>query len=222
MANFKSQNSKSLVCYYKYFYFAFIILQLANLAGCATQKGPMLLTPLPSKSTGYNISGQNIIFSNKDLAMSISPLNSSETEKLFSNIDANNPLISILADPQYLVFKLDIKNSSNSKVMYNPAFTTLFDSNMGIHKRLDYTDLYQLLWNEHKHESAINAIKEKFYDLDINLAPGKNISRLLIFSDMDEENEELTITMKEIYIGTSTIELTFGFKLEEQPKEVSK
>ncbi|MDP2683257.1 MAG: hypothetical protein Q8P28_10760 [Deltaproteobacteria bacterium] len=197
-------------------------LLLTVLTGCASTKGHPFLTPLPTTLPGYSITEQNIVFSNNDVKVSISPLNSSETKKLLTGKDANNPLIEILTQPGYFVFLLDIENSSKAKVMYNPSLTTLFDNNMGLHKPLDYTDLYTLLGNLPNPETTINVIKDIIYDLTITLAPGQRTSRLLLFSGIDEEASEAAITMKEIYIGTSTIALSFGFKITEESKEASK
>lgn len=190
--------------------------------GCASSKGPVVLTPLPTPLPGYNISGQNIVFSSNDIKVSISPLNSAEAKKILAAKDANNPLSEILVQPQYLAFLLSIENSSKAKVMYNPALTTLSDNNMGAHKPLDYTDLYSLLGNLPNPETAINTIKDIIYDLTITLGPGQRTSRLLIFSGIEKETSEMEVTMKEVYIGTSAIALSFGFKFAEQSRETSK
>lgn len=205
--------------------FSYRLLPLASclfFIGCASPKGHPFLTPLPTTLPGYNITEQNIVFSNNDVKVSISPLNSSETKKILTGKDANNPLIEILTQPGYLVFLLDIENSSKAKVMYNPALTTLFDNNMGLHKPLDYTDLYSLLGNLSNSETTINVIKDIIYDLTITLAPEQRTSRLLLFSGIEEETSQAAITMKEIYIGTSTIAVSFGFKITEESKEASK
>ena len=217
------QNSKFFKPSLLNFYFAFFTLQFAILtAGCASPKGHPFLTPLPTALPGYNITEQNIVFSNNDVKVSISPLNSSKTKKLLTGKDANNPLSEILTQPGYLVFLLSIENSSKTKVMYNPSLTTLFDNNMGLHKPLDYTDLYSLLGNLPNPEIIINNIKDIIYDLTVTLSPGQRTSRLLLFSGIEEETSEAAITMKEVYIGTSTIAVSFGFKITEESKETSK
>jgi hypothetical protein len=50
-----------------------------------------------------------------------------------------------------------------------------------------------------------------FYDLSVTLESGQQASRLLLFSGIEEVIDKLTIEMKEIYIGTSTITLSFDF-----------
>ena len=219
MADCRLQNSRFLKPSLLNFYFVFFILQFAIFTGCASPKGHPVLTPLPTTLPGYNISEQNIVFSNNDVNISISPLNSSETKKLLTGKDANNPLSEILTQPGYLVFLLSIENSSKAKVMYNPSLTTLFDNNMGLHKPLDYTDMYSLLGNLPNPETTINVIKDVIYDLTVTLGPEQHISRLLLFSGIDEEASEIELTMKEVYIGTSTIAVSFGFKITEEPKE---
>ncbi|MEK6600032.1 MAG: hypothetical protein AABY52_06815 [Deltaproteobacteria bacterium] len=199
-----------------------VFLLCTALTGCASPKGHPFLTPLPTALPGYNITEQNIVFSNNDVKVGISPLNSSEAKKILAAKDTNNPLVEILTQPGYLVFLLDIENSSKTKVMYNPSLTTLFDNNMGLHKPLDYTDLYTLLGNLPNPEIIINNIKDIIYDLTVTLSPGQRTSRLLIFSGIEEDTSEAAITMKEIYIGTSTIAVSFGFKITEESKEASK
>jgi len=204
------------------FYFTFFILQFAIFTGCASLKGHSVLTPLPTQLAGYNISEQKIVFSNNYIRLSISPLISPEAKKFLSAKDTNNPLSEILTQPRYLVFLLDIENTLKAKVIYNPGFTTLFDNNMGPHKPLDYTDIYTLLENSPNPEIIINNIKDIIYDLAVTLAPGQRTSRLLLFSGIEEETSEVAITMKEIYIGTSTIALSFGFKVTEGVNEAPK
>lgn len=206
------------------FCFTYCLLPIAScllFTGCASPKGPAVLTPLPTPLPGYTVSEQKIIFSNNDVKIGILPLNSSETKKILASKDANNPLAETLTQPKYLAFLLDIENSSKAKVMYNPVLTTLFDNDMGVHKPLDYTDLYTLVGNSPNPEAAINVIKDIIYDLDITIGPGQRTSRLLIFSGIEQGTGEVAITMKEIYVGTSTIAVSFGFKIEEK-KEAGK
>lgn len=199
-----------------------IIASCLLFTGCASTKGHPFLTPLPTTIPGYTVSGQNAAFSNDAIKVSISPLNSSKIKKLLAEKDANSPLIEALTQPGYLLFLLDIENSSKAKVMYNPSFTTLFDNNMGLHKPLDYTDLYALIDNLPNPEMTINKVKDIIYDLASILTPGQRTSRILIFSGIDSDASEATITMKEVYIGMSTIMVSFGFKITEEPREITK
>lgn len=189
--------------------------------GCASPKGHIVLTALPTLLPGYAVLEQKIVFSNKDVKIGVLPLNSSETKKILSSKDTSNPLAEALTQPKYLAFLLDIENSSKAKVMYAPTLTTLFDNDMGVHKPLDYTDLYTLVGSSPNPEAAINAIRDMIYDLDIIIGPGQRTSRLLLFSGIEEETGKVAISMEEIYIGTSTIALSFGFKIEEK-KEAGK
>ena len=191
-------------------------LLLTVLTGCASPKGHTILAPMPPVSPEYSNAGQKIVFTNNDVKISILPLNSSETKKILTSKDANNPLADTLAAPRYLAFLLDIENLSKAQLIYNPSLTTLFDNNMGVHKPLDYTDMYSLAANLPDSEFLLNKMKDMFYDLAVTLEPGKQTSRLLLFSGMGEEVSEVTITMKEIYIGTSAIAVSFGFKIIEE------
>lgn len=185
-------------------------------SGCASPKGPVVLTPLPTPLPGYAVLEQKIVFSNNDIRISIAPLNSSEAKKILASKDANNPLAEALTQPKHLAFLLDIENFSKAKIIYNPVLTTLFDNELGIHKPLDYTDLYTLAGGSPSPEAVINAIKDVIYDLAVTIGPNQHTSRLLIFSGIEEETSEVAITMKEIYIGTSTIAASFGFKVSEK------
>ncbi|MBI3398635.1 MAG: hypothetical protein HY026_05320 [Deltaproteobacteria bacterium] len=198
---------------------AYCLLPIASclfFIGCASTKGHVTLMPMPAASPEYDISGQKITFSNQDVKISILPIKPSEVKKMLAGKDANNPLAEILAAPQYLAFRLDMENSSKAKIMYNPALTTLFDNTMGVHKPLDYTDLYTLIGDSPSPEAVINTIKDIIYDLAVTLAPGQHTSRLLIFSGIEEGISEVAITMKEIYIGTSTIAVSFGFRIQKE------
>ncbi|MBI5328501.1 MAG: hypothetical protein HZB80_09495 [Deltaproteobacteria bacterium] len=183
--------------------------------GCTTLKGPAILAPMPPLSPEYNNSGHKMAFATKDVKISLLPLNPSETKKALTMKDANNPLAEILSANQYLVFIMDIENLSKSKLMYNPSLTTLFDNNMDVRKPLDYTDLYSLAGNLSDVDFVLSRMKDMFYDIAITLEPGQKTSRLLLFPGIDEKANEMTIIMKEIYIGTSTIAVSFGFKVAE-------
>lgn len=222
-ANFKLQMSKFLKSFFVIFHFAICILQFAILiVGCASAKGQIVLTPLSSQSPEYSVSGKSAVFSNKDIKISILPLNSSEIKERLLSKDAANPLSEFLSAPQYLAFLMDIENSSKVKVLYNPALTALFDNNMGLRKPMDYTDMYSLVSNSSNPESVINTMKDMFYDLGITLGPDQRTSRLLIFSGIEEGSREFTIEMKEIYIGTSTIAVSFGFRVTEEDNRKDK
>ncbi|MBI5048910.1 MAG: hypothetical protein HZB54_08185 [Deltaproteobacteria bacterium] len=189
----------------------FIIL----ITGCASPRNTLTLMPIPNDSPEYNNSGQKMTFATKDVKISLLPLNPSETKKILTSKDANNPLAEILSTNQYLVFLMDIENLSKVKLLYNPSLTTLFDNNMDVRKPLDYTDLYSLAGNLSDVDFVLSGMKDMFYDLAITLEPGQKTSRLMFFSGIDEKANEMTITMKEIYIGTSTIAVSFGFKVAE-------
>ena len=182
------------------------------LTGCsATIKEHVSVKPIQTSLPGYSISGQRITYSNQDIKLSILPLNPPETRKILIDKAQNNPLAEILTRPQYMAFLLDIENLSRGKIIYNPALTALHDSEMGFHKPLDYTDLYSLAGSLQNPEHTLNNMKGLFYDLSVTLEPGQQTSRLLLFSGIEEVIDKLMIEMKEVYIGTSTITLSFDF-----------
>lgn len=214
IASFKLQISKILKSFFVNFNFAILILQFIILiAGCASPKGPLVLSPLPTQLPGYAVAEKKIFFINSDLKIGISHINPSETKKILASQGADNPLAEMLTEPQYFAFLLDIENSSKEKVIYNPVLTTLFDSEMGVHKPLDYTDLYALMGDSPNRETAINNLKDAIYDLAVTIPPNKRSSRLLIFSGIEKEAGEVSITMKEIYVGTKATAVSFGFKI---------
>lgn len=216
IANCKLQIVKFLKPFFLNFHFAIFILQFTILiVGCASLKVPRTLMPIPAASPEYAVSDQTITFSNKDMKISILPLKPSDVKNILAEKDTNNPLAEKLSSSQHLSFLMDIENLSKEKVMYNPALTTLFDDTMGVRKPLDYTDIYSLVENLPNPESALGKMKGKFYDLTTTLEPGQKTSRLLLFSGIDEDAKIVTITMKEIYIGTSAIAVSFGFKAKE-------
>lgn len=183
------------------------------LTGCASPKGPIVLAPLPTKSPGYAVLERKIVFSNDEVKIGISHLALPEVQNMLASKNANDRLTKILTGRQYLAFLLDIENSSKEKVIYNPVLTTLFDSDFGVHKPLDYTDMYMLIGDSPNPEAAINNIKDIVYDLAVTVGPNQRASRLLIFSGIEQESGEVAINMKEIYVGTKTIAVSFGFKI---------
>lgn len=219
-ANWKLQKLKFLKHLLFDFHFAVFILQFAIFSGCASAKKPTALTPIPISLPGYSTAGQTIAFHNKDIKISIYPLSASEIKELLTMKEPNNPLTEILGSPKYLIFSMEIENLSNAKILYNPALTTLFDNSMGLHKPMDYTDLYSIFSNSPNPETALKNFKDMLYDLGVTIGPGQRVSRLLIFSGIEEESNEFTIEMKEVYIGTSTISASFSFKETKEPSIV--
>lgn len=186
---------------------AFLLAGMILIAGCTpVPKSPMHLFPDEKGQEGYYRLKDSGVFESKAVKISVSLL-----EKTNPGID---PMVSALLDKDFVVVRMDIVNYSPVRAMYNPAYTALMSDSFDYRKPLDYTDIYDMTANIPGFENGIAKLKGKFYDLNETVNPGEKSSKLLIFKPLSKDIKTAELSIKEVYIGTETIRLTFPFVLK--------
>ena len=185
------------------------------LSGCAAS-GPLYLYPEKHRATGYHQSGERSVFENVSVKISLERIKGlSEREK--------NPVIQKLLDENFVLLGMDIENRSGHKIIYTPSHTSLITGAMGYEKPVDYTELYYILrgkGEEAAAETQIASLRGKFYDSNTQVFPGEKVSKILIFKPLEKDTTggSATLTIKELYVGTDTIDLAFPFSVRADKK----
>jgi hypothetical protein len=83
---------------------------------------------------------------------------------------------------------------------------------------MDYTDLYGVVRGREEGnspESELRGLKGLYYDLTTTIPPGSTTSKLLIFPPLSERGKRARLRIKELYIGTDAISISFPFSMRE-------
>jgi hypothetical protein len=133
-------------------------------------------------------------------------------------------MLNSLIKKGYVLINLEMRNYSGERLIYDPVHTSLTDDSMDFRRPLDYTDLYDIIVAEGESgaadpaagsvEKALSPLKGKFYDLAVTLQPGQRVSRLLIFRPLAEGGEKADLTVRDIYVGTKSVDLSFPFDVK--------
>ncbi len=186
----------------------FFCLLLLLSYGCAsTYEGPLQLRPAEKAEEGYTQRADEWIYSDKSVIIRVSHVSKG----------VGGPKSSVLIDELhergYLLLKMDIRNDSKAKVIYNPALTALKDDTFGYKKPLDYTDLYDLTGDD-AGLTGLSGFKGVFYDLSVTLGPGERTSGLLAFRPLDKKTRNAEVVIKNLYVGKDILDVRFPFVLK--------
>ena len=195
-------------------------LLLVTAFGCASTGGPdkdapltgVTLTPAPASAKGYYYNRDTAVFENKSIRITIG-----QTLPIKGGASASSPgFLTILSNAGYLFLRMEIDSLGDKGVMYNTAHTSFLFGPLDYKKPLDYTDLYRIargLYPETPPERSLSSLRGLFYDLNTSISPGGGASKLLLFRPVSEKTGSATLTLKEIYIGTNTVSVSFPFKV---------
>ncbi len=178
----------------------------------------LFMYPDDKGSEGYTRKAEQGVFENKSIRVAVRKIGESD-------VGLSQEVIAHLLKKDYLIFRMEIENTSKLKAIYNPSFTTFTDDAMGYGTPIDYTDLYDMaqdVWEEEKKDGdrkamSMDGLKGLFYDLSTTIPPGGKTSKLLIFKPVSKDCEKAALTLSEFYIGTETIRVIFPFVFK--PKE---
>lgn len=179
------------------------VISIAFFYGCHPAPKAGFLVPDEPGPKGYRAEGGYGVFENKLIKITVSPEKGPST---------GSALLAGLAEKDYVLIKLTIENLSVSRVIYRPNFTALTDDAFDYRKPLDYTDMYDFGDYE-----GLEAVKDRFHDLDSTLLPGEKTSKYLIFRPLSKNAAKASLEIKELYIGTETVQIKMPFILK--PKE---
>jgi hypothetical protein len=185
------------------------------LSGCATQPkedevpevaAKYLLIPKDMKIPGFYHNKDTSVFENDLLRISVRQLN--HLNKTYSG-----DFLKKLHDQNYIFLEMEIENKSDELIIYNPAHTAFLAGSIDYKKPLDYPDLYQIARNNTQAapELQLSKIRNLYYDLNTSVQPNSAISKIFIFYPVKDISRSGKLMIRELYIGTETIDLTFLF-----------
>ncbi|MEK7680284.1 MAG: hypothetical protein AAB356_08835, partial [Deltaproteobacteria bacterium] len=169
-------------------------------------------------SEGYSRKAEQGVFENKSIRVAVKKIG--DSDEGFAQ-----EVIALLLKKDYLIFRMEIENTSRHRVIYNPSFTTFTGDDMSHSAPIDYTDLYDMaegIWEKEEKDGdrkafSMKGLKGLFYDLSTTIPPGGKTSKLLIFKPVSKDCKKAALTLSEFYIGTDTIRVVFPFVFK--PKE---
>ncbi|MFQ5428216.1 MAG: hypothetical protein ACE5EZ_04455 [Thermodesulfobacteriota bacterium] len=181
--------------------------------GCAHHDGvETFLYPGQYALEGYATEDDAVVFEDSSIKITARQIKDGST--LESKIAAE------LLEEGFVLLRVEIKNKSRQRALYDPALTSLRDSKMGYFKSLDFTDLYMLKVKNKGVTASLKGSGDIFYDLAERVAPGEASSKILVFPALTENIDEAELVMKSIYIGKDILDLTFNFVL--RPEDTGK
>lgn len=192
-----------------------LTLLVILLAGCAaTVKSPVALFPILGEKTdelekmGYTPHGRYWSFTSAEAVITVSHVTPKDIPP--TNIDIVDELIA----KGYIFLKLDIKNLTNrTKIIYNPALTSLTTDSLDYKKPLDYTDFYDLIKENVSAAVPLDRLSSIIYDNTQTITSG-TVSKFLIFPPLSQDFTTASLNIKDLYIGTKPYELSFPFRLQ--------
>jgi len=172
------------------------------------------LQPLEPTGPSYSLAGGRLIMENKDLKVTIHQLRRCcEGEE--------QTLLDELFEKNYILMQMTIKNKSSKRITYNPSHTFLLAGKMDYKKPLNYTDLYDIASRKNDGvvpEIKLSRLRGRYYDLNTSIAPGDQVTKILIFRPptRNSKRSKAIIKMNEIYLGTKTRSISYIFKVREE------
>lgn len=189
----------------------FLCLLLIAACSCASAGKSKNLVLYPETSDrdpdGYSRSGRNWVFDNKSIIITVHHVGPLDPVR--------SPLLEELAKNNYVLLEVAIENKGKTKSMFNPALAALDSDEMDYRKPLDFTDFYEMFKESPEMKSKLASVKERFYDLTVTLQPGEKTTRILVFSPLSKEARSAELLIKNLYIGTDTINIRFPFRFKE-------
>lgn len=172
--------------------------------GCSTKPKTGALLPVDNMGAGYHRESDENVFENDSISVRVRAIKDG----------GGVAILDELIKSKYAVFNMEIVNRSKVRIQYDPSTTVLTDDESSYLKPLDYTDLYDLKAGAEGGERELSKMRGRFYDVSTTLSPGETVSKLLIFKPFGEGMEEAALAVRDIYIGTEPIDVTFRFEVQ--------
>ncbi len=125
-------------------------------------------------------------------------------------------MVTDLLERRYIVLMFVIENRSDKKITFTPARTALTTDEFDYKKPLEYPDFYELSEgkNDRAKERDAGEMKGRFYDSTLTVLPGGKTSRMLIYPPLIGSSKKADLLIKDLYIGTDTVEIYFPFVIK--------
>lgn len=186
------------------------------LFACAAKTGPLYLHPAEYRESGYRQESGETVFEDKSVRVALGQVTDTEGFE-------KDPTLSGLFNMDFILLRMDIENKTNLEIVYNPSHTSLLAGPFDYKKPLDYTGLYEIMAGKGAGgvEGQLSSLKGKYYDTDTRVPAKGKVSRLLIFHPLDKDSRgrKAVIAIKELYVGSVTLSLSFPFKVRVREAE---
>lgn len=180
------------------------LVVLLIVSGCSTKPKTGALLPVDNMGAGYHRESDEGVFENDSIGVRVRAVKDG----------GGVAILDELIKSKYAVFNMEIVNRSKVRIQYDPSTTVLTDDESSYLKPIDYTDLYDLKAGAEGGEKELSKLRGRFYDVSTTLSPGEKTSKLLIFKPFGEGMEEAELKVRDIYIGTEPIDVTFRFEVK--------
>ena len=190
-------------------------------SSCATPKSidSLLILPTPIQNPKYTISGNTIIYEDKNISIVVKHLNPQMLNNYYMERNFKNPFADFPADKKFTIFAVRFLNNSKDKITYNPMMSAIFEGNEKPVRPIDVTDFYLLLSEDQNIEARMRIIKKTAYDVQFVLQSGEKKDALLIFPAIDLSTKVATLMLKDVYFGFKWTNIPFVFDVTEKKEK---
>jgi len=190
-------------------------------SSCATPKSidSLLILPTPIQNPKYTISGNTIIYEDKNISIVVKHLNPQMLNNYYMERNFTNPFADFPADKKFTIFAVRFLNNSKDKITYNPMMSAIFEGNEKPVRPIDVTDFYLLLSEDQNIEARMRIIKKTAYDVQFVLQSGEKKDALLIFPAIDLSTKVATLMLKDVYFGFKWTNIPFAFDVTEKKEK---
>ena len=190
-------------------------------SSCATPKSidSLLILPTPIQNPKYTISGNTIIYEDKNISIVVKHLNPQMLNNYYMERNFTNPFADFPADKKFTIFAVRFLNNSKDKITYNPMMSAIFEGNEKPVRPIDVTDFYLLLSEDQNIEARMRIIKKTAYDVQFVLQNGEKKDALLIFPAIDLSTKVVTLILKDVYFGFKWTNIPFAFDVTEKKEK---
>jgi hypothetical protein len=190
-------------------------------SSCATPKSidSLLILPTPIQNTKYTISGNTIIYEDKNISIVVKHLNPQMLNNYYTERNFINPFADFPGDKKFTIFAVRFLNNSKDKITYNPMMSAIFEGNEKPVRPIDVTDFYLLLSEDQNIEARMRMIKKTAYDVQFVLQSGEKKDALLIFPAIDLSTKVVTLMLKDVYFGFKWTNIPFVFDVTEKKEK---
>lgn len=198
-----------------------IVVLLLTITPACAKKPPMmpLFQPLaadPSSRTAL-AEGKLTLFGTLDLGLQ--PLDRETRNRYLKEVAGQtaDPFGSPVAgqpDP-FLVFLFSINNRGTEPVLISPAFAALMDPKRKVTlSPLDSRELAGILAT---HPAFTPQVSRRVHEATINVNPGQQVARLLVFPAMDRKPKMVEVVFPSVISGTLSGDAPFPFSVTWKP-----
>lgn len=198
----------------------YLLLILIFSSCAATPKfESLLILPAPIQNQKYTISGNTIIYEDKNISIVVKHLNPLMLNNYYMERNLINPFADFPADKKFTVFAVRFLNNSKDKITYNPMMSAIYEGNEKPIRPIDVTDFYLLLSEDQNIEARMRMIKKTAYDVQFVLQSGEKKDALLIFPAIDPSTKVVTLMLKDVYFGFKWTNIPFAFDVTEKKEK---